>query len=155
MKAQNNRFGQKIFRIIGHSFTLIEIVAVIIISSLMLLFGMMFVVPMTEGYLTNQKIVGRSLEASLIVNRVVKEIKNIGTVVEIPDPSTIRFSGPNTTIELFAWHPDKTLKIDDVILSKEVNSFSAMKDINGAIVIDFTLVDLPSYPINIVVDPRN
>jgi len=107
-------------------FTLIEVIAVLLLTGVLVLASSVALLPMVEGFFSVQRNVEGSQRSHLAIHRMVNEFMTISDVVSSsPASMTYDFLSPQgAKIRRQLAFTGNTLSLDGVALSRDVRDFS-------------------------------
>lgn len=144
-----------------HGFTLIELIASLVLLGIIAVFGGMFVVQGMEGYIFSKKNSEKALKAQIALDRIALELRNLnGTVSfdptsytsiesELSGTRSITHSGDSIFIGVDG---DSYTLIDEISnYSLSINGTFPNQDLNSSISVTFDYADMPGgYSITVV-----
>jgi prepilin-type N-terminal cleavage/methylation domain-containing protein len=147
-----------------HGFTLIELIASLVLLGIIAVFGGMFVVQGMEGYLFSKKNSEKALKAQIALDRIALELRNLNgtdtgsfdftendsvtfTSTDLPGTRELGFSGGS----IFLGVNNQDHLLIDEVSSFGLNENGSFANLDYAITVSFDYADLPGgYSITVV-----
>jgi prepilin-type N-terminal cleavage/methylation domain-containing protein len=144
-----------------HGFTLIELIASLVLLGIIAVFGGMFVVQGMEGYIFSKKNSEKALKAQIALDRIALELRNLNGTdsfdptsytsiePELSGTRSITHSGDSIFIGVDG---DSYTLIDEISnYSLSINGNSSNENLNSSISVTFDYADMPGgYSITVV-----
>jgi prepilin-type N-terminal cleavage/methylation domain-containing protein len=143
-------------------FTLIEVVASLVIVGILAVFTSLFLVVGLEGYEFTRKAANAAMDAEVALNRISLELKTINGISAASDDISLAYTSSDSTLtgDRTIEFVSDNLKINDFILIKDVSNHDlsvTLDDLDGDlsadevayITVGFKLSEIPDFQVRV------